>query len=179
MQKIRFTIILLALAVSTTGCTVLKSRQPKPIVPCETPKCNNKPVKETAESCIGSVESQILATARSIEKSLGVLAAAEKAENPPILTTGPLITPEGGMGGLADVDWTGPVGPLVERIAALTNYRVKSLGNEPAIPVIVTINAKRTVIADILQNASLQSGRRAEILVFPGTRTIEVRYLST
>jgi defect-in-organelle-trafficking protein DotD len=76
------------------------------------------------------------------------------------------------------VDWTGPLVPLVEKIAAMTDYRVKVMGNDPGIPVLVSVNAKRAVIADILQNASLQAGKKAQILVFPSSRLIEVRYVA-
>lgn len=126
-----------------------------------------------------SAENQLLETATSIEHSLAVLASAQEAKSPPVIRTAPLITREGGMGGTADIDWVGPIAPLLRRVAEMTNYRVKVLGNPPAIPVVVTINAQNTVIADILQNASLQIGQRAQILVFPENRVIELRYLSS
>jgi len=161
-----------------TGCTMLK----QPIFlpePCP-PKlpCGEvcEPELDPIAAC--SVEGQLTTAAKSIERSLFTLASAQEAENPPILLTGPLITPEGGMGNTADIDWTGPIGPLVEKIACMTDYRVKVLGNEPAIPIIVTITAKRGVIAEILQNASFQVARRAHIVVFPCSRVIELRYVS-
>ena len=157
---------------ATTGCTVLKKQS-------EDISNDSKQLgKPTASNTHSSVETQLLLAAQSIEQSLGTLAAAETAERPPILNTEPLVTEEGGMGGMADVDWTGPLGPLVEKIAQMTDYRVKILGNEPSIPIIVSISVKKTVIADILQNASLQAGKRAHILVFPSSRLIEVRYVS-
>lgn len=167
----------LFLIFTLSGCTVLRKASD------ETTGENGS--KKSSKSCNSSprtnannIECQLLAAAQSIEQSLGTLAAAEKAENPPILNTAPLMTPEGGMGIKADVDWTGPIGPLVVKIAKLSNYRVKFLGQEPAIPILVSITVKRTPIADILQNASFQAGKRAHILVFPSSRLIEVRYLS-
>ncbi len=154
-----------------TGCTILKKQSEDTIV-------DGKQTSKQNSTTPLNVESQLLATAQSIEESLGILAAAEKAENPPILNTAPLTTPEGGMGGKVDIEWTGPIGPLIDRVAELTNYRVKTLGQEPAIPILVSISMKKAVIADILQNASLQVGKRAYILVFPESRLIEVRYLS-
>ena len=154
------------------GCTVLK-KQPDDTIIVDGKQLSKQKVPSSA-----NVEAQLLATAQSIEESLSILAAAEKAEDAPILNTAPLVTPEGGMGGTIDVEWTGPIGPLVEKIAELTNYRVKVLGQEPAIPILVSISMKKAVIADVLQNASLQVGKRAHILVFPGSRLIEVRYLS-
>jgi defect-in-organelle-trafficking protein DotD len=172
MQRMNILLSLTLLVLMTSGCTVLKHPTEKSV--------SNAPKKTSKQAAAASsnIESQLLNTAQSIEQSLGTLAAAEKAESPPILNTAPLLTSEGGMGGKIDIDWTGPVGPLVVKLGALTNYRVKFLGSEPAIPILISINAKKTAIADVLQNASLQAGKRAHILVFPGSRLIEVRYLS-
>lgn len=183
-----------------TGCTVLKPAE-KVYVPTE--NCNTCAPKrkgkaaccppETGDCCVisdicedvreplvetGCVETQLLKTAKSIERSLSILAAAQVSEDPPIISTAPLVTPEGGMGGHVDIDWTGPIGPLVDRIARMTDYRIKILGSEPAIPIIVTITGRRLVIADVLQNASYQAAKRAHVLVFPCNRVIEVRYVS-
>jgi defect-in-organelle-trafficking protein DotD len=123
-------------------------------------------------------EASLLETAQSIEKSLAVLASAQEAKSPPVVNIEPLITPEGGMGGTADIDWVGPLGPLVSRLAEMSGYRVKFLGTPPAIPIVVSITARQTVIAELLQNASLQAGQHAKILVLPENRVIEVRYLN-
>jgi len=159
MQKPLLMLLGASLLVACSGCTVLK-----------------KPPKQRRGSGV-NVEKQLLMAAESIEQSLMVLASAEKAKSPPVLETNPLKSPEGGMGGLVDLEWSGPIGPLVQKIADMTNYRAKVLGNEPAIPVLVSINATQTPLADVLQNASLQAGKRALVLVFPSDRVIEVRYL--
>lgn len=167
------------IALTLTGCSVLRppindpTVCPKPKLPCEE-TCS--PEVDPTSAC--SVEGQLVSAAKSIEKSLHTLAAAQEAESPPILRTAPLVTPEGGMGNTADIDWTGPLAPLIDKIARMTDYRLKILGNEPAIPIMITITAKRAVIAEILQNACFQAGRRAHIVVYPSTRVIELRYLS-
>lgn len=173
MRKLVKIVSFSLLSISLTGCSVIKKQLDNP--PPRTTGCSTKPKIEVA---VESVEVQLQNLASSIDSSLNTLAAAQKIENPPIINTGPLITPEGGMGGLVDIDWTGPVGPLVERIACMTDYRVKTLGNEPAIPIIITITAKGTILAEVLQNASFQAKKRAEILVFPQNRVIELRYSS-
>lgn len=124
-----------------------------------------------------SSEERLVSAAESIDKSLNTLAAAQQAKSPPVLRIGPLITPAGGMGEKADIDWVGPIGPLLDKIACMTDYRVKTLGEAPAIPIVVSITSKNTVIAEILQNASLQAGQRTQILVYPENRVIELRYL--
>lgn len=159
-----------------SGCTILKKQEGPACevkeltcVPCRTP---------SKKDCVKQdVEAELLATADSIDAALTTLAAAQKAESEPILNPAPLMTPEGGMGGLVDIDWAGPIGPLVEKLATMTQYRVKFLGTEPAIPILVSITAKRAIIAEVLQNASFQASKRAEILVFPESHVIEVRYI--
>lgn len=151
------------------GCCPIKVKAPLPCV---------KPSTSVPESDPCPSEEFLLETAQSIEKSLAVLASAQEAKSPPVINIEPLITPEGGMGGTADIDWVGPLGPLVTRLGEMSNYRVKFLGVPPPIPVVVSITARQTVIAELLQNASLQAGQRAKILVFPENRVIEVRYLN-
>ena len=107
-----------------------------------------------------------------------MLAMTQESNNHPIINTAPLVTPEGGMGGTADIDWTGPIEQLLHKLADLTDYKVKILGAEPAIPIIVSITQTKAVIADILKNASLQAGKRANIMVFPANKIIEIRYNS-
>ena len=147
----------------TTGCAVNeKGRHPQGA----SPDVN----EEVARGLLG--------VAQSIEQSLGTLALNQETNNPPLINTAPLITPEGGMGGKADIDWSGPIEPLLEKIALMSDYQVKLLGNPPAIPIIVTVHQRGAVIADILKNASLQAGKRANVMVFPASRVIEIRYRS-
>jgi len=123
-----------------------------------------------------NVEKELINAAKSIEASLALLARTQEENNVPLLNTAPLITPEGGMSGTADIDWTGPIEPLLRKLADMTDYKVKVLGNPPSIPIIVSISQDKTVIADILKNAGMQAGKRANIVVFPANRIIEVRY---
>jgi defect-in-organelle-trafficking protein DotD len=58
----------------------------------------------------------------------------------------------------------------------MSDYKLKILGNAPAIPIIISISQNRAVIADILKNAGMQAGKRANIVVFPANRVIEIRY---
>jgi defect-in-organelle-trafficking protein DotD len=133
---------------------------------------NNNPTK-MLDSEIGN---QLSISARSIEKSLATLAATEEINNIPVLNTAPLITPEGGMGGTADIDWTGPIEPLLEKITQMTDYKLKIMGNPSSIPIIISITQSKAIIADILKNASLQAGKRANIVVFPASKILELRY---
>ncbi len=143
--------------------------------------CNNVPLKHNSKYNIETIEleRQLANSADSIQRNLGTLAMLQESKAPPLLNTAPLVTPEGGLGACADIDWTGPIEPLVHKVAEMSNYRVKILGNEPAIPVIISISQEKIVLADILKNAGLQAGRRANLYVFPANKVIEIRYEST
>lgn len=77
---------------------------------------------------------------------------------------------------MTSVDWSGPVLPLIQQIAQVANYRVRVLGTEPNIPIVVTVNAKNEILGDILRNIGYQCARRAAIIVLPESKVIELRY---
>lgn len=133
--------------------------------------CAARPTYEVSD-----VEYQLAKAALSIEDSLRTLAATQQihAKNP--INTDILITPQGGMGGLASIDWSGPIEPLLEKIGEMTQYRVKVFGPIPHVPVIISIASRDRMVADILKDAGLQAGNRANLVVYPTSRIIELRY---
>ena len=141
------------------------------MIPALLAGCAAKPVYR-----ISNVEEQLIHSALSVEDSLRTLALAQEVYEKNAINTDILITPEGGMGGFASIDWSGPIEPLLEKVACLTRYRLKVLGPIPAIPVIVTISCRERIIADIVKDAGLQAGNRANLVVYPTSRIIELRY---
>lgn len=112
----------------------------------------------------------------SVSRSLVDLAETAQASHP-TPDVGPPPNPASyGMAGLATIDWSGPIEPLVRQIGKVANYRVRVLGTCPAIPILVTIYDKNTMIADILRDVGFQAGRRATLVVYPESRVIELRY---
>jgi len=123
-----------------------------------------------------NAEEKLANAAVSVSESLHQLAEIEQATHPQAKLPAP-PTPESiGMAQNASVEWTGPVGPLVQQIAKATDYKVRVLGTPPAIPVLVSISAKDTQLADILRDAGFQCGNKANIVVYPNKKTIELRY---
>src|SRR5688500_12549936 len=98
MQRTSVLLPILLLALVTSGCTVLKTPPEKSIA-----SENRTKNKQNEKLSNAHIEAQLLNTAQSIEQSLSTLAAAEKAESPPILNTAPLVTSEGGMSGKIDI----------------------------------------------------------------------------
>lgn len=116
--------------------------------------------------------------ATSVTSSLTTLEGIRKAENPQYQKQLPSAN-SFGMYQLTSIDWTGPIGPIVRKIAAAANYRLSVLGNPPAIPVIIAIHAKNLPLGQILRNIDYQAGRKAYIYVNARTRTIELRYANS
>lgn len=115
----------------------------------------------------------------AVSRSIVDLAETAQAAHPLPKLPPPPSPASYGMGGLTSVDWSGPVAPLVKQIAKAANYRVRILGRQPAIPVMVSIYTKDSMLGDILRDVGYQCGPRASIIIFPGSRVIEIRYAKT
>lgn len=119
---------------------------------------------------------QLAEAATSISQSLTDLKAIAKA-SAPIINNKRLPYPTStDMMELASVDWSGPIEPLLQRIANLCDYKLRVIGARPAIPVLVTIAARNTPVSYILRDANFQAGTRASVLSYPAIRVIELRY---
>jgi defect-in-organelle-trafficking protein DotD len=112
----------------------------------------------------------------SVSRSISSLSETAQAAHPLPKLDPPPSPDTYGMGGLTSVDWSGPVEPLLRQIARAANYRVRVLGTEPGIPVLVTVYDKNMMLADILRDVGYQCGRRATVVVYPESRVIELRY---
>lgn len=122
-------------------------------------------------------ERQLVAAAQSIEHSLRLLAQAESKDPHPLMDISELVSEEAGLGVRATLDWSGPIEPLLARISKLTDYRLRVIGHEPAVPVMVSITREEQMVAEILKDAGLQASNKAALVVYPSTRVIELRYL--
>lgn len=135
------------------------------------------PKPDTSVNSDDAAQVKLAEAAVSVSNSLTELAQMEKAIHP----AAPVPTPPDpnsiGMGQLASVNWTGPIEPLIRKIAGATHYRVRVLGKSPAIPAIVSINAHNIPLADILRDASFQAAKKVDVVLYPRRRIIELRYL--
>jgi len=123
-----------------------------------------------------AADSSLAEASYSVSRSLVDLAQTAQAAHPLPELASPPSPATYGMGMLSTVDWSGPVEPLLLQIARASNYRLRVLGTAPAIPVLVTIYSRNTMLGDILRDVGYQCGRRATVVVFPESRVIELRY---
>lgn len=76
----------------------------------------------------------------------------------------------------ASVDWSGPIDELALELSKAVHYRFRILGQEPALPVLVSVSVKDESIAETLRNIDYQAGKKASIHVYPDKKVIELRY---
>lgn len=119
---------------------------------------------------------QLTAAAESVSNSLKELAKIDRATHPQQKLPDPVNPEIIGMGQLGSIDWSGPVEPLVRKIAEATSYKLRVLGSSPAIPILISISAVDTTLADILRDVMFQCGNKANIVTYPASKVIELRY---
>lgn len=161
-----FLIIILGLLV--VSCTTTQNNT---ATPTPTPTAINQQTKTVLNA-----EDQLAEAAVSIQNSLYELAKIQKAVYPAVRLPDLPDANKIGMGHLASIDWTGPIEPLVRNVAKDTYYKIRVIGKAPAIPILVSLAQRNVPIATILRNAAYQAGDRAVIVVYPNSRTIELRY---
>lgn len=123
---------------------------------------------------------RLVEAASSVSNSLNELAEIEAASTSPAQTGKPLPDSENyALQSKGSIDWSGPIEPLLERIAHMSNFHLRVLGKNPAIPVLVSLSAKNITLAQMLRDAALQAGSKADVLIYSNTRTIELRYAKT
>lgn len=125
---------------------------------------------------VQKAQTKLAEAAISTTSSLNQLAAIEKVQEPRSKLSRPINGDSIGLGGLASVDWTGPVEPLVSKLAFAGHYKFRAVGKNPAIPVLVAVYASNMPLADILRDTNLQAGKKADIVVYPSRHLIELRY---
>lgn len=123
-----------------------------------------------------NAQAQVARTAKSVDHSLQELSAIQQATHSRVKMPKPLNPKASGMTRVASLSWNGPVEPVVRRIAKASGYRLRVLGNRPAVPVIINIEARNQILADILRNVRYQAQPNATIRVYPKSRVIELRY---
>lgn len=124
-------------------------------------------------------QTKLAEAAVSSSDSLARLAAIEKATHPRAKVAPPMSYDHLvriGLGTLTSVDWTGPIEPIVKELAHSAHYKFRVIGRRPAIPVLVNIYVTNMPVGDILRDANYQAGLKADVIIHPGRRIIELRY---
>lgn len=136
---------------------------------------NGKSVSNTTIYANDPLTASLAESAGRTSHALDRLSAVETTRTP-VPDPGPLNAIPPGLETPVTVEWTGPLAPLVSRIATQAGYRFRVTGKPPAVPVVVDIDAVNEPLVEILRNAGQQGAARAGVVVDAGNRVIEVRY---
>jgi defect in organelle trafficking protein DotD len=129
-----------------------------------------------SQAVIREANTRLIKAADSVDQSLQHLFELEAAAHPHLKLPAALDAKKAGLTLKTTINWTGPVLPLLKKIATSAKYKISVLGKEPAIPVIVSLNKRNTPMAEVLRNIQFQVERYADVVINPKTRVIELRY---
>lgn len=143
-----------------TGCAHIQHMFKKP------------PVNEPSDDA----NIRLAEAAASVSRSMAEVAQIEKVVVPIHEDNHLTIPTSYNLQTRASVDWSGPIEELTARIAKAANYRLRVFGHEPAVPVLISLNAKDESLVEILRDIDYQAGKKAMIHVYPNNQVIELRY---
>ncbi len=97
----------------------------------------------------------------------------------PLPTQDGLGTSLPGTAQITSVTWTGPIDQITRTLSEMAGLSFKVTGKEPPLPMIVSVNAHQEPISKILQDIGAQAGRRADLIIDPTNRTLDLHYAPT
>ncbi|MBI1215049.1 MAG: DotD/TraH family lipoprotein [Alphaproteobacteria bacterium] len=130
------------------------------------------------EQLVASPDPLGLRMAAAVDKAsaaLQTLASVEQARNPALSIQAVPYAPQE-LRRTMTVDWVGPIEPIMRRLADRAGYDLQVNGDTPPAPVVVTLNAKQKMVIDVLRDLGLQAGQRADVVVDPDHRLVELNY---
>lgn len=107
--------------------------------------------------------------------ALQTLASVEQARNPALAVQSVPYAPQE-LRRTVSVSWAGPVEPLARRLADRAGYGFRVNGDVPAVPVVVSVEARQKSVVEVLRDVGLQAGQRADIAVDPEAKIVELNY---
>lgn len=122
-----------------------------------------------------SVSLMLADAADRASKALETLSAVEQVRTPSAaIATIPNAPVELKRG--ISVDWSGPVEPLAQTLAAKTGYQYSTFGDQPPTPIIVNVQATNRPMIEVFRDVGLQLGSRADLRVDAARRLVEIHY---
>lgn len=119
---------------------------------------------------------QLNESAQSVSQSMNELAMLQKAKEPDANIPAEPAKATADMSQLVTIKWTGPVEPLISKIADAVDYRLRVMGKQGTIPLLVSVQADHKPIIDVVRDVKYQLAGRAEVSLYPDQKIIELRY---
>jgi len=119
----------------------------------------------------------LVKSAQNISSSLTLLSEAEQFEKMKQNPNQPRIYKQiPGMEQMVTMPWHGTLEQAVSKLAQYSGYEVKFMGKPPVTPILVQIGASPATVSDHMRNVGIQAGTRADVIIDPALKMVEVRY---
>ena len=133
---------------------------------------------KTDQQLVAEPDPVALRLSAAVDKAssaLQTLASVEQARNPGVSLQMPPSAPQE-LRRIVSVDWTGPIEPIAKSLAARAGYQMQVNGDRPPVPVVVSVMAREKSVVEVLRDIGLQAGQRADVVVDPNRRLVELNY---
>jgi defect-in-organelle-trafficking protein DotD len=140
--------------------------------------CASPPPKPTVTT--DPAEQALVVAGNDVRSSLLKLAEAEQYDKLGTRPGTPDFVPNiPGLNDVVAMPWDGPLEPIVSKIAQEGGYRPEFSGKAPTLPIMVSLGNKPSRAGQLLRSLGIQAGNRADIVVDPAHRVVEVVYANT
>lgn len=142
-----------------------------------------------ADNSIGSRNPQVAAVPDKVSmmladaadrssNALQTLASIEQQRSPGVAVA-PITGAPPELRRAITVNWVGPVEPILKTLADRASYGFQAYGQQPPVPVVVSIDAENKPVIEVLRSVGLQLGVRADVRVDGQSRMVEIHYAPT
>lgn len=147
---------------------------------CGAWKKKDAPAVDPAEAALSAAASDIAAAWARTSSSMVSIAESEDATTTsgeaPFDGTEAQFDSDSPLAMRVDMNWFGELQPAVEALAATAGYTTQMMGARKGPPILVTIEGVDVPLMELLRQAGIQAGRRADVVVRESAGTIEVIY---
>lgn len=136
------------------------------------------PVAKVDRQMVASPDPVALRLASAVDRAsaaLQTLASVEQARNPAVSIQSVPHAPQE-LRRIVSVDWVGPIEPMIRQLADRAGYSFQVNGDQPPVPVVITLQARQKTVIDVLRDVGLQAGTRADVVVDANAKVVELNY---
>jgi len=136
------------------------------------------PAVKVDRQMVASPDPVALRLASAVDRAsaaLQTLASVEQARNPNAAIQAVPYAPQE-LRRTVSVDWVGPIEPILRQLADRAGYQTRINGDQPPVPVVITLQARQKSVIEVLRDVGLQAGTRADVVVDANAKVVELNY---
>ena len=123
------------------------------------------------------ISAMLAQSADRASRSLEQLAAIEQTRTPNA-SVAPVSNAPRELRRAITINWVGPAETVTKQMADRASYQFRVLGEQPSVPVVVSLDKDNARIIDVLRDIGLQLGARADVKVDAQAKIVELQYAS-